>query len=378
MQISLNSKGFIAITIGVIAMLGLAFFSAFGAADEGPAETKGGFALSPTGLLIAYHFSQPSTDGKTVLHGIRIHTIEGSTSHLIEGAENMHLHSPTFTPDHQSLIVASACWAKACPEKLHGSRIISINLASGTWQVLTGDGLDEPFWDFGYVNETPESYQTQINRSHPVATEDGIYYLMSAASPRGVARAQDFAPRHLSPNDGFLIRDNGGHVGFRGAGSLAAFGPDALLVMAGAARGGTAEETARQTKTFAYLLDKQDGTILQSWGAADLEKLGITRPPSTESATGNPSSAIGYFAAGTDIIALAPSGPQVFLSANTDTLRIWDLALSGDGRVLLEVSQMPGSGIPALSYSLINTTSKDRRNFKLNFTTTPMNIIKIQ
>lgn len=377
MQISLSSKGVLAVIAGAVLVIALVVFAAFGLAEEGPSEIKGGFALGPDGGQIAYHYTQAAREGISK-RGIRLHTRDGTATHVIEGEGSLHLHSPTFSTDGRKLIIASACWAETCPKGLHGSLLLSIDLTSGTWTALTDGGLKTPFWDFGYVNEIPESYPAQIVRSNPVATKNGIVYLMSAGSPSSVASARDFAPRRLSPTDSFLIQNKGGHVGFRGTGSLAPFGPNAVLVLAGAARGGALEATSRDGKSFAYMLDARDGRVLQSWGKDALDRLGLSRPPSTETATGTQGAAQAYLAAGTEIISLTPSGPGRYLSAQSaDALRIWDIALSGNGQHLLEVVELPGSGLPVLSYGIIDTAKKARQAISLS-SESPTKIITIQ
>lgn len=354
--------------VGILLVAGIVLFTAFGVAEEGPAETKGGFSLSRDSARLAYHYAQASNDGRSIQRGIRVHDVaSGQTTIRIKGLAEMHLHSPVFSRDGNSLILASACWADNCPDGLHGSRLISVNLSNGTHEVMTGDGLETPFWDFGYVNEQPKSFPAQISRSHPIVTHDGIYYLMATADPRGVSTPKDFAPRRLTPRDEFILQNNGGHVGFRGKGSLTPFGPDNVLILAGPARGGSLEATTREDKVFAYVLDKARGGIEVAWGQDDLDKLGISRPVSTETATGMADETVAYFAAGNDII-IASGAPEVFHSVqDMNVLRIWDLALSGDGKSLLAVVQQPGADLPSLTYVRVDTTTKARTVLNLSF-----------
>ncbi len=369
MQKSMKFGSIMVAGIGAALVAAIVLVTAFGAAEEGPAETKGGFILNHDGSLLAYHYSHVSAAGGSIQRGIRIHDVAtGQTTIRIKGVAELHLHSPAFSDDTKSLVVASVCWANTCPEALRGSRLLSVDLTTGAQKVLTGDGLETPFWDFGYVNETPKSFPAQISRSHPIVTSDGIYYLMATADPRGIASAKDFAPRKLTPRDGFLLSDGAAHVGFRGKGSIAPFGPDNLLILAGPARGGALETATRDDKMFAYVVDKAEGRLQIAWGQEDLDKLGISRPVSTETATGAADETLAFFAAGHDILQISAAEPAVFHSvADMQVLCIWDLALSGDGETLLAVLQQPGTDVPSLSYVKLNTGTKTRTSLDLSF-----------
>ena len=376
MQISMASRVFLAALLGAALITGIVLFTTLGTAGEQPKETRRSFALNSDASLVAYHFSQASADGG-LQRGIRVHEMEsGAVLHVIQGKGSLQVHSPAFDVDGR-LIAGTICWSDTCPNGLSGSRLISINLGNGQWQVLTDDGYQTPFWEFGYASQTPGSVAVQAMRSDPVLTAEGIYYLISAANVREVTTARDFAPRRLQPNDGYVLAGSG-TVGFRGRGSMAAFGSNGLLIVAGPARGGTVEATSRDDKTFAYLVGRSDGAILQTWTTPRLKKIGISAPPSPRIAAGDTQTEQGFVAASRDVIRLTPGGADVFHQGGNKGPRIHDIALSGDGRTLLVATRRPDQDVPMFDYFTIDVETRTREDFQLDALGSSESIIQIQ
>lgn len=377
MQISLTFKGILAALVAISLIVAGALFVPIGTASADVKETKAAFALNADGTRVAYHFAQASAGG--IRRGIRIHdAVDGGVIHVIQGDGDLQVHSPVFDRDGRTLIMGTICWSDNCPKGLAGSRLISLDLGNGTWRVLTDDGYRTPFWDFGYVNQSPEKVTIQAMRSDPVVTPDGTYYLVSAANVREITAARDFAPRRLTPADEYILTDSDGAVAFRGHGSMAPFGPDALLIVAGAARGGLAETDARSQKTFAYLITRKSGAIRKTWTMSDVEAIGLNTAPSPRTAAGDAARAQGYVVAGKDIVRLSRDGLQVFYAGGTEGDRIRDIALSGDGKLLFVATPIPDSDVPALRYFTLETEAADRSILRLNAASEPKNIITIQ
>ena len=360
----------------VVAAVGVAGYfmwdARISASEKSGPETLGGFTMNGDGSRLAYHFASAVPGGKGLASGVRVHDTNGKLLYQIVGAPPLRLFAPVFARDGNSLIVATACYSEACGKDLNGSRLVRVDLGSGQKTVLTDAGEATPFWSFDYIEEIPALNPRTVRRTEPVLIdgEPDIFYLMAAATPRDVPIARDFAVRRLSGNgqDEWMLANLSAPVGFRGAGSIAPFGPKSLIVMSGPLRGGLHEDESRDARAFAYSLDPDRREIANDWGGAELDQIALNAVPQRRSLTGVVTKAIAYFGVGARIIQITPTGLQIFTDTPDSETPVWDLAASGDGKALLVVKSDFADGFPAFAFAIYDTLSKSRTPLELTNT----------
>lgn len=330
---------------------------------------------SPDGKLLAFSYSQ-ALHPDHIDRDILVQDVKTGQLKYKLRLQGGALYSPEFSADGSKLFVIANCIPSDCEiANLLGSRVLAINLNTGSYKILTDDGYDKQIIDFGYVELSAgnEMKPAPIFRTKPtlMAGQNRLLFLAKGHSPRDVHKAKDFMVTQLdlkTNQESFVSYPVGSSVplSFRGLGNIEPFGPDKFILMGGPRRD-LYEDQSRDEKQVLHIFDSQN-EVLVSWTTHAFDKLGASvGVPAHQTLVGNADIHRAFVASKNTIFEInyAPSVPlvdnyannslSIFAHYNYDKAKISYMDLSVGASELLVVRKVTRRKDFVYDYLILDT-----------------------